>query len=45
MDCSGAAHALSLPLNPATLLETIKYSFDRGTLCEYEGRFPSGMSI
>lgn len=45
MDCSSAAHALSPPLNPAAPLETIKYSFDGGTLYEDEGRIPSGMSI
>lgn len=45
MDCSGAAHALAPPLNPSAPPQTIKYSFDGGTLYEDEGRIPSGMSI
>lgn len=45
MDCSGVVDALSHPLNPVVPLETIKYSFDGGTLYEDEGRIPSVMSI
>lgn len=45
MDCSSAADALSLPLNPVVMLEMIKYSFDGGTSYEDEGRIPSVMSI
>lgn len=44
MDCSRVACALSLLLNPAVPLETIKYSFDGGTLYEDEGFISSVMS-
>lgn len=45
MYCSGESPALSLPLNPAVALETIKYLFDGGTLYEDESRFPLVMAI